>query len=246
MKWAILLSTATLLISIKSHAQILEFIESKNIDWASWESVRYKAEKLALLDSFIKQLPDAIPKPTKDNIGDFLTTDLEADGDPDIVYKGGRAENTVFLRNDEGKLSVILNEEGRVVSMKRDKVWNPVTFQLIRTIGDEQQIINYHFFYNNGEIGYEKVNTFIAPKNMKLIPENTPPVKFKTTDQPLRIRSHPDPLHGKIIKTYPENTTGFAIASLLNISNNIWRLVIIREDKNHFRLGWIQGNELGL
>jgi hypothetical protein len=227
------------------NAQIRQYLESPEIVWSDWEWVDYKTEKLKLLRHFSDQFPDYMPSPTMEGIGLFLTTDIDADEDPDIIFKGKGTIPAIIFRNDEGNLVKILENPGELISIRREKIWHPITFQLLDMNEKHIELINYAYAFQDSKLSFFPVSIFLLTDRMKLIPENTPPIAFRAPSE-LVIRTHPDPQHGRIIRSFPKETKGFIIASQLNLSNKIWRLVILKESSYHYRVGWIRSDDLKL
>ncbi|MEM7551896.1 MAG: hypothetical protein AAF363_19600 [Bacteroidota bacterium] len=225
-------------------------MEREQFNWRIWDQVRNKYHKIALLDSINKTYKLNLYEATEENHQDFKFIDLNADQLTDLAFIDKRSETspkTVFFLNALNHYEKLLELNGELIYVNRQRPWSPVSFELIKSENGhskEEVIETYAYVFKDGTLAYEITGQYLIRKKMKLIKENIPPRLFEVPAKGVLIRTHPDPHHGQKIKKYSEGKTGYAIASQLNKSGNIWWLVMLKEESEKFRLGWMNSSDL--
>lgn len=232
-----------------THAQISNYLKKDTFNWYLWDKVRNKYDKYILVDSLNKQFNLGLIDCNEDNFEQFKFIDFNSDGRNDLIFIGPSGNNnnskTIFFLNKGNAFKKLFHLDGELIYVERSKPWSPISFELIRNTGNENlEIETYVHAFIDGKLEYRTTGTYIIKENMKLIGENVPPRPFQMPKAGLTILTHPDPYHGKPIKKYYKGHIGFVIASNLNRSGNIWWLVMLQEENNKYRIGWVNSAEI--
>jgi len=223
--------------SFFTHSQMAPFLNRKDFDWSTWESIKDPNERA----EFIQNLNPSEMQPGDKQLNDFLVMDIDADGRSDLLYKGSINNPTViFYKNNQGGLKEILRQEGQLIYISRDKPWNPISFQILwaDSIQEELQICSHAF--KNGQLEFTLTNTIILDHELRVLKENLPPMHFQVKDSLAYLRSSPNPGSENWIKKFSLGEIGFAIGSEMNQKREIWWFVLMKEPGNKLRAGCME------
>ena len=247
MNWIGLVVCISVLAHSLASAQMVPYITKDEFDWKTWESIKdegSKKELIAQAENFT-DLPDPGSSP-EERYRHFKAIDIDADGNPDLVYNGplaGDSAAVVFYLNNEGRFRKIFHQTGDLIYVSRDKPWNPISFQIVKNAGpdnSELQICSHSF--KDGQLQFVLDNTIIIRDGMRVIQENLPPMLFEVDEEIIPLRTSPEIQADNVIQDYVGGELGFAVGSEMNSDGEIWWFVLMKESESKLRAGWINSS----
>jgi len=225
-------------LGINARAQVDNFINNRNFDWTKWEQVNPGSERQA----FLSQLSEKINGNQNDEAGgNYYLVDINGDQVADAIFTNNndKKPKTIFYLNIGSDFEVILELKEKIINIGRNKPWNPINFQTATNYGQNNKMLrSYTFSFKDGDLSFNLQNAILVDNNLFLINENLPPFSFELIEN-TELQLSPRNIDGNIIGNFSKGEKGFAIASAGNKADQTWWLVMIKVDKNVYRLGWM-------
>ncbi len=226
-------------ITTSAQSQITSLVNNKDFKWGSWESIKFPKQKAKFLTDSIKGLDSAF---VVSNLSKYKVIDVDGNDTLDVIYKGfdasGDYQTTLYL-NINGIFKEVFDVKEEIINVSRRKPWRAIEFQTSEPNNTDHKLIrSYHPGLLNGKLTYVLENTLLMHNDLKLIIENIPPLQFEIMKVP-QLHWTPNSTSSNVIKLYKRGVKGHAVASTSDATARSWWLVLIKEGKHLFRVGWM-------
>ncbi|MGN6509757.1 MAG: hypothetical protein ACTHLD_09890 [Chitinophaga sp.] len=255
------------LLPVTTFAQVRplgNFLQNPQFKWADVELSCPDSLKQRLIQELKTALKgDPLKDYITDNNADYHLVDVDANGEPDIIYYGFAGEEKnhtlVFLGKENGFFKK-LDVPGEIIGMERRFPFSPVTFQLMNHPCCEDVDFGYEeysYTFKGNELFYQ-LSYRLKFVRGTVFPTSKTGVSgyFTVINQEYNLRSSPEVSAGSnVVAVYPKGTRGIALCKRVNDGEKRdWWFVIIPGNckplktelgsGNYFSCGWMSDRYL--